>query len=86
MINLKLWAKSFGCGIGGVFLSFLGIGFMFMLNFYFTNSDMYADQLRYSSVDPFILIMYLYFIIPIIMLIVGGVSFYYGIRILSKRR
>ncbi|MBT4327181.1 MAG: hypothetical protein HOD60_09810 [Candidatus Nitrosopelagicus sp.] len=77
------WIRAFGRGVAGIFLFLFGLGMVFATYYYFDNLDNLMRNVMYST--NFMTVMILYLIIfPAILLTMGGISIYYGIRIISK--
>jgi len=74
------WLTDIGKGIAGVFLSFIGIGTIPTLFWYFENLKQVTGYSPYS--EPTILVAI--FVFPAIILIIGSISFYHGIKIIQK--
>ncbi len=77
------WSRAFGRGVAGIFLFLFGLGMIFLLYHYFNNLDDFSRGMYYG-VDPFVMIISFFVIIPLILIIIGGSSIYYGIRIIAK--
>jgi len=77
------WGRAFGRGIAGIFLFLFGIGMILILNYYFSNLDNLMRGMYYGG-DPMSIIIIFFVIFPVILLSIGGVSIYYGMRIISK--
>ena len=71
------WSTVFGKGTAGVFLSFIGMGTIPTLFWYYENIQQMLGYVRYTEST----IIIAFFVFPMIIFIVGGTSFYYGIKI-----
>ena len=79
MVDFRSWLSAFGNGISGIFLSFLGIGTISFLFYYYENFNSFTEY-SYSWGG----IIMAVFVIPIIILFIGSASFYYGIKIIQN--
>jgi len=76
-------ARALGRGIGGVFLFLFGLGMVLLTYAYFDNIDNSMRNMGYGG-DPLSMMIFFFIVIPGILLSIGGISIYYGIRIISK--
>ncbi|MCE2507527.1 MAG: hypothetical protein J4F36_13890 [Nitrosopumilaceae archaeon] len=60
-----------------------GMAMVLFLYHVLTNLDEFGRSVYYGG-DPMASIIYIFVILPLIFLLIGGSSIYYGIRIISK--
>lgn len=77
------WIRAFGRGTGGVALFLFGLGAILSLYHFFSNLKEFTQGMYYGG-DPMALVIWIFIVIPAILLIIGGSSIYYGIRLISK--
>ncbi len=71
--------NAFANGVSGIFLSFIGMGTIPSLFWYFENL-----QTMLGGVSGETAIIIGMFVLPAIILVIGSTSFYYGIKILQN--
>ena len=76
-------ARALGRGIGDVFLFLFGLGMVLLTYAHFDNIDSSLRSMSYGA-DPLSVMLYVFIVIPGILLSIAGASIYYGIRIISK--
>ena len=79
----RTWPMAFGRGLAGITLFLFGLGVILSLYYYLTHMQEYATSMHYGSNAIGAIIM-LAVVVPAILLVIGGSTMYYGIRIISK--
>jgi len=76
------WGRAFGRGIAGIIIFLFGLGMIFVLYDYLINIDKTLSM--FYIIDPYVVMLVFFVIIPGVLVSIGGTAIYYGIRIISK--
>jgi len=74
--------RAFGRGIAGIIIFLFGLAMIFVLYDYITNLDETLSM--FYIIDPYVALVIFFVIIPGVLVSLGGIAIYYGIRIISN--